>query len=85
MKSCERDGASTRNFSAEKYPCEARYYWGPDLISHPRGSDSGPPLYESGALPTELGWRKFNLNDFKPCDNKTCGELNYPKPHIAYC
>ncbi len=25
-------------------------------MSHPRGSNSGPRLYERRALPTELGW-----------------------------
>ena len=28
-------------------------------MSRPRGSNSGPPLYESGALPTELGRLEF--------------------------
>ena len=25
-ETCERDGASTRNFSAEKYPCSSKAY-----------------------------------------------------------
>ena len=28
-------------------------------MSHPAGSNCGPPLYESGALPTELGWLRI--------------------------